>query len=105
VDGLALRIALERLRGHHRRASQVLEMHGIFGMKLNEVAAKLAVSTRTVRRDWQSAQDWLVSELGRSRRPRPTRRSARNGNNEADRIAQHANVKAAAATGCLAEVA
>jgi RNA polymerase sigma factor (TIGR02999 family) len=73
VERLALDIALERLRSRRLRASQVVEMHGVFGMKLQDVASKLAVSTRTVEREWKNARDWLGSELGRSRCPKTKR--------------------------------
>jgi RNA polymerase sigma factor (TIGR02999 family) len=101
VEGLALDIALERLGSRCLRASQVVEMHGVLGMKLQDVASKLAVSTRTVKREWNSAREWLGSELGRSRCPKTKRRPARE--NQIGRIPRRTKAKAAGAVACLAE--
>jgi DNA-directed RNA polymerase specialized sigma24 family protein len=63
-DGMALRNALERLRGVHTRLYQVVKLHAVYGMGLEEVASKLSVSSRTVDRDWKAAREWLGGELG-----------------------------------------
>jgi len=48
------------------RQAKVVEMRYFGGMTEEETAEVLKISVRTVRRDWQFARAWLLSELGGS---------------------------------------
>jgi RNA polymerase sigma factor (TIGR02999 family) len=63
VDLLALDEALERLAQVDERKARVVEMRFFAGLKEEEIAECLNVSTKTVERDWQMAKLWLYSEL------------------------------------------
>ncbi len=56
--------ALDRLEGEHPRAARVVECRYFGGLSLEETAEALAVSPRTVKRDFAFAQAWLFRELG-----------------------------------------
>lgn len=58
--------ALERLAAGYERPARVVEMRYFGGMELAEIAAVLAVSERTVKRDWAFARAWLARELERN---------------------------------------
>jgi RNA polymerase sigma factor (TIGR02999 family) len=60
---LALDEALTSLAEADERQHQVVEMRFFGGMTVDEVAAVLGVSARTVHRDWTKARAWLYSEL------------------------------------------
>ena len=55
--------ALERLRNWAPRQSQIVEMRFFGGMSEAEMAIRLNVSERTVKRDWAMARAWLHAEL------------------------------------------
>ena len=55
--------ALERLRAWAPRQSQIVEMRFFGGMSESEMATRLNVSERTVKRDWAMARAWLHAEL------------------------------------------
>jgi RNA polymerase sigma factor (TIGR02999 family) len=57
--------ALERLAAEHPRLAQVVEMRYFAGLELAEIGEVLAVSERTVKRDWAFARAWLLGELER----------------------------------------
>lgn len=57
--------ALEELRKIDERLCRVVECRFYAGMTEEETAVALAVSDRTVRRDWLRARAWLKQELGR----------------------------------------
>jgi RNA polymerase sigma factor (TIGR02999 family) len=57
--------ALEQLRKIDERLCRVVECRFYAGMTEEETAVALAVSDRTVRRDWLRARAWLKQELGR----------------------------------------
>lgn len=57
--------ALTRLAAFAPRQAQVVEMRFFGGMTEEEIADKLGVSTRTVKRDWNLAKAWLYGELHR----------------------------------------
>lgn len=59
----ALHGALDRLEGSHARSVRVVECRFYGGLTIEETAAALDVSTRTVKRDWAYAQAWLNREL------------------------------------------
>jgi RNA polymerase sigma factor (TIGR02999 family) len=60
---LLLDQALARLAAIHPRAAQVVAHRYFAGLDLEESAAILDVSTKTVRRDWLAARAWLRKEL------------------------------------------
>lgn len=60
---LLLDQALERLGEIHPRGAQVVAHRYFAGLDLEESAALLGVSTKTVRRDWIAARAWLRKEL------------------------------------------
>lgn len=62
---LALHDALERLAAIHPRGARVIEYRFFGGLSLEEVAALLGVSAKTVQRDWQTARAWLRKEVYR----------------------------------------
>jgi RNA polymerase sigma factor (TIGR02999 family) len=65
--------ALERLAAAHPRPARVVECRFFGGLSIEETAAALAVSPRTVKRDWSLAQAWLyhtLRSLGLERRGR-----------------------------------
>lgn len=61
---LALDDALERLGEVDPRLAQVVECRFFAGLTEAETAAALAVSKRTVAREWALARGWLYRELG-----------------------------------------
>ena len=60
---LALNEALERLAILDSRKANVVELRYFGGLKQDEIAEVLKISTVTVRRDWVFARAWLYSEL------------------------------------------
>jgi RNA polymerase sigma factor (TIGR02999 family) len=63
ADLLALDRALERLATWDPRQAQIVEMRFFGGLSIEEVAAVLNVSQRTVKRNWTLARAWLYGEL------------------------------------------
>jgi len=61
---LALNEALERLEQVDPRAGQVVECRFFGGLTVEETAAAIGTSPRTVKRDWAMAQAWLHREMG-----------------------------------------
>lgn len=70
-ETLRLDEALTRLAQHDARAAQVVELRCFLGLDMQECAAALGVSERTVLRDWKLAKRWLETELRGTARPRP----------------------------------
>jgi RNA polymerase sigma factor (TIGR02999 family) len=62
---LALDEALDRLGEMDARLAQVVECRFFAGLTESETAEALAVSQRTVARDWALAKGWLYQELRR----------------------------------------
>ena len=62
-DVLAIHDALEALAKLDPRRSQVVELRFFGGLSVEEIAAVLHVSDKTVMRDWQLAEAWLRREL------------------------------------------
>lgn len=60
---LALDQALDRLAAHSERLARVVECRFFAGYDEAETARALALSQRTVRRDWALARAWLHREL------------------------------------------
>jgi RNA polymerase sigma factor (TIGR02999 family) len=57
--------ALQRLEKLNARQAKVVELRFFSGLKEEEIADLLAVSVRTVRRDWIVARAWIYGELSR----------------------------------------
>ena len=55
--------ALEKLRERDPRQCEVVELRFFVGMKEEEIADVLQVSTKTVKRDWEMARVWLHGQL------------------------------------------
>jgi len=55
--------ALDRLGAFDERLAQVVEMRFFGGLSEEEIAATLGVTSRTIRREWQTARAWLRGEL------------------------------------------
>lgn len=64
VDVLAIHAALDALKKLDERSAEVVEMRIFGGMTLDEIAAVLGVSRRTVDGDWAFARRWLAREMG-----------------------------------------
>ena len=62
---LAIDEALKRLSELDPRKSQIVELRYFGGLRIEEVAQAVAVSTGTVKREWAFARAWLRRELGR----------------------------------------
>jgi RNA polymerase sigma-70 factor, ECF subfamily len=60
---LDLNDALEKLAILDSRKAQVIELRYFGGLKQDEIAEVLKISTITVRRDWVFAKAWLYNEL------------------------------------------
>lgn len=64
VDLLDLDRALDRLAGSFERPARIVELRFFAGLEVEEIAGLLAISERTVKRDWSFARAWLLRELG-----------------------------------------
>lgn len=62
-DLAALDEALDRLARVDARAARVVELRFFGGLTLEEVAAHLEISVKTVQRDWLVARAWLRKEV------------------------------------------
>lgn len=60
---LAIDQALLRLAEMDPRQSQIVEMRFFGGMTEEEVAEVLAISVRTIKREWHLARLWLYGQL------------------------------------------
>lgn len=67
-DLIALDDALDLLARRDGRKARVVEMRFFGGLKNDEIAAALGISTDTVTRDWQMAKLWLRRELRKETR-------------------------------------
>ena len=65
ADVLTLDDALTALAGLDPRKAQVIELRFFGGLTVEETAAALDVSVKTVVRDWTFAKAWLQREMGR----------------------------------------
>ena len=66
IDLLTLNDGLERLSELEPRLTQVVEMRFFGGLSIEETAAALGVSKRTVCNDWRYARAWLQRALDES---------------------------------------
>jgi RNA polymerase sigma factor (TIGR02999 family) len=62
---LALDEALERLAAVDPRQARIVELRFFGGLGVEEAAAVMDISPRTVKREWAVARAWLRAELGR----------------------------------------
>ena len=67
VDHERLHDALERLRGLHARQAEVVTLKIFGGLTVEQIAAVLEVSKRSVEDDWTVSRAWLRRELSRMR--------------------------------------
>jgi RNA polymerase sigma factor (TIGR02999 family) len=67
ADVLEVDEALGRLAAAYPRQAQVVECRFFGGLSVEEAAAVLGISPRTVKRDWMLAQAWLFRELRANR--------------------------------------
>ena len=64
VDLLAIDEALDRLSAIDEQQARVVELRFFSGLSVEETAAALGVSPKTVKRDWAVARAWLRREIG-----------------------------------------
>lgn len=55
--------SLERLAKKDARAARVVELRFFGGLKIDEIARVIGVSSGTVDNDWYAARAWLSREL------------------------------------------
>jgi RNA polymerase sigma factor (TIGR02999 family) len=67
LDILALDEALSALSELSARQARVVELRFFVGLEIAEIAEVMAISARTVAREWGSAKAWLFRELTRER--------------------------------------
>lgn len=65
AEVLALDDALTRLSEINPRGAEVVQQRFYAGLSLEETAALLGVSSKTVQRDWIAARAWLRKEVAR----------------------------------------
>jgi DNA-directed RNA polymerase specialized sigma24 family protein len=65
TDGRVLDLdqALERLEKLDTRAAQVVELKFFGGLTDSEAGSTLGISPATVKRDWDFARSWLLSQM------------------------------------------
>jgi RNA polymerase sigma-70 factor (ECF subfamily) len=68
LDILLLHDALDRLEALDERQARIVQLRFFVGMSVEEVAELLAISDKTVKRDWAMARAWLQRELGPAER-------------------------------------
>ncbi|HTS30582.1 MAG TPA: sigma-70 family RNA polymerase sigma factor [Bryobacteraceae bacterium] len=68
---LAIDEALTRLSAIDSRQGRIVELRYFAGLTEDETAQVLAISPRTVKRDWAVARAWLYAELSRRPDQRP----------------------------------
>ena len=61
---LALEQALEKLAEIDQRSLAIVELRFFVGLNIEETAAVLEISPRTVRREWAMSKRWLAKALG-----------------------------------------
>jgi RNA polymerase sigma-70 factor, ECF subfamily len=66
---LAIDKALEELASLDARKSEVVELRFFGGLTVEETAAALRVSPKTVMREWKMAKAWLLRQLSREAAP------------------------------------
>lgn len=64
LDLLALDEALDELAAVDERMAKIVQLRYFAGLSVEETAAALEVSERTVKREWNVARAWLYQRLG-----------------------------------------
>jgi RNA polymerase sigma-70 factor, ECF subfamily len=62
--------ALGRLEELDPQAAQIVKLRFFAGLSVEETAAALDISERTVKRDWQFARTWLFGQLSNEEAPK-----------------------------------
>jgi RNA polymerase sigma-70 factor, ECF subfamily len=65
VDLVVLDDALSRLTALDARQGQIVELRFFGGLSVEETAAVVGVSERTIKREWQLSRAWLRREIAR----------------------------------------
>jgi RNA polymerase sigma factor (TIGR02999 family) len=65
VDLLAIDEALSKLSIIDPQQARVVELRFFSGLSVEETAAALGVSPKTIKRDWSVARAWLRREIGK----------------------------------------
>ena len=63
----ALDEALNKLEEESPRAYQLVELRFFAGLTFEDAARALNVSSRTLKRDWETARLWLAREIAKSK--------------------------------------
>jgi len=63
VDLLALDEALNELEAQDPQMAQIVQLRFFAGLSVDETAAALEISPRTVKRDWSVARAWLYARM------------------------------------------
>jgi RNA polymerase sigma factor (TIGR02999 family) len=63
AEFIALDEALEKLSACDARQAQIVELRFYCGLTVEETAATLGISEKTVKRDWSSARAWLKTQI------------------------------------------
>ena len=63
AEFIALDQALEQLAACDARQAQIVELRFFSGLTVEETAATLGISEKTVKRDWSSARAWLQTQV------------------------------------------
>ena len=66
VDLVVLDDALSRLAALDARQGQIVELRFFGGLSVEETAAVMGVSERTIKREWQMSRAWLRREMARA---------------------------------------
>jgi RNA polymerase sigma factor (TIGR02999 family) len=61
---IALDEALERLAAEEPQTAEVVNFRYFAGLSIEETAAAMSISVRTVNRHWTYARAWLYQQLG-----------------------------------------
>ncbi|QDV08626.1 ECF sigma factor [Planctomycetes bacterium Poly30] len=64
IDVVDLDLALADLREVSERQAEVVELRFFAGLEVDDVAAALGISPRTVAREWRFAKAWLHKRMG-----------------------------------------
>ena len=60
---LARHLALDRFASSDSQQNRVVELRVFGGLSVEEAAAALGISPRTVKREWSMARAWLHQQL------------------------------------------
>lgn len=71
LDLVVLDDALSRLTALDARQGQIVELRFFGGLSVEETAAVVGVSERTVKREWQISRAWLRREIARLEQSEP----------------------------------